>query len=164
MRASSRTVLWVCDPMHGNTEVTARGVKTRRFHNILGELEESFDVHTGIGSSMGGVQVELSGSNVTECIGGARGLTETDLDFEDDPDLSWRDPIGQALGQPDTKLDLGVQMPQLLHAGIHHQWNDDLALPAGETPVTAELWFLQADRGHAHRRTDLGVPRGEYHA
>jgi len=61
---------------------------------------------------------------------GLRYLTETDLDFEDDPDLSWRDPIGQALGQPDTKLDLGVKMPQLFHAGIHHQWNDDLALLA----------------------------------
>ena len=59
---------------------------------------------------------------------GLRYLTETDLDFEDDPDLSWRDPIGQALGQPDTKLDLGVKMPQLFHAGIHHQWNEDLAL------------------------------------
>ena len=59
---------------------------------------------------------------------GVRYLTETDLDFEDDPDLSWRDPIGQALGQPSTKLDLGLQMPKAVHVGVHHQWNDKLAL------------------------------------
>ena len=61
---------------------------------------------------------------------GLRYLTGTDLDFEDDPDLSWRDPIGQSVGQPSTKLDLGLTMPKTVHAGIHHQWNDDLALLA----------------------------------
>jgi long-chain fatty acid transport protein len=61
---------------------------------------------------------------------GLRYLTQTDLDFADDPDLSWRDPIGQSVGQPNTELDLKVRMPQTVHAGIHHQWNDDLALLA----------------------------------
>ena len=101
VRASSRTVLWISDPMHGNTEVTARGIKTRRFHNILGELEESFDVHTELGSSLGGVHVELSGSNVTECTGGARGLTDADLDraYESqvDPRLNYEQAIELSL-------------------------------------------------------------------
>ncbi len=73
------TVLWVCDPMHGNTETTAGGLKTRRFENILGELETAFDVHEAHGSYLGGVHFELTGEDVTECIGGARGLKESDL-------------------------------------------------------------------------------------
>ncbi len=73
------TVLWICDPMHGNTETTAGGLKTRRFENILGELETAFDVHESHGSYLGGVHFELTGEDVTECIGGARGLKESDL-------------------------------------------------------------------------------------
>lgn len=72
-------VLWVCDPMHGNTESTADGYKTRRFSNILAELEAAFRVHESLGSKLGGVHLELTGDHVTECIGGARGLTEKDL-------------------------------------------------------------------------------------
>ena len=72
-------VLWTCDPMHGNTEVVANGVKTRRFKNILSELEHAFDVHASCGSILGGVHLELTGENVTECIGGAGGLNESDL-------------------------------------------------------------------------------------
>ncbi|MFL6197262.1 MAG: class II 3-deoxy-7-phosphoheptulonate synthase [Thermoanaerobaculia bacterium] len=79
MRNVDRTVLWVCDPMHGNTETLSSGVKTRRFENILDELESAFDLHESFGSYLGGVHFELTGDDVTECIGGARGLTETDL-------------------------------------------------------------------------------------
>ncbi len=79
VRTSGRTVLWCCDPMHGNTEVTAGGVKTRRFDNILSELEQSFEIHASLGSYLGGVHFELSGDDVTECVGGARGLTEDGL-------------------------------------------------------------------------------------
>ncbi len=79
MRATGQTVLWVCDPMHGNTETTAGGFKTRRFENILGELEAAFRMHEAQGSYLGGVHFELTGEDVTECIGGARGLTEADL-------------------------------------------------------------------------------------
>jgi len=77
---AGRSVLWICDPMHGNTEKTASGVKTRRFSNILGELEQAFEVHAAEGSTLGGVHFELTGENVTECIGGARGLEEADLE------------------------------------------------------------------------------------
>jgi len=72
-------VLWVCDPMHGNTETTAAGLKTRRFDNIVAELETSFRIHRALGSRLGGVHFELTGEDVTECIGGARGLDERDL-------------------------------------------------------------------------------------
>jgi len=65
--------------MHGNTENTAVGVKTRRFENIFGELELAFDLHAAEGTRLGGVHLELTGENVTECLGGARDLTETDL-------------------------------------------------------------------------------------
>ncbi|MDD3450335.1 MAG: 3-deoxy-7-phosphoheptulonate synthase class II [Gammaproteobacteria bacterium] len=79
VRATGRRVLWMCDPMHGNTETTSNGYKTRRFENILSELEQSFDIHAGLGSHLGGVHFELTGDDVTECVGGARGLGEADL-------------------------------------------------------------------------------------
>ncbi len=72
-------VLWCCDPMHGNTETTSRGIKTRRFDNITFELEASFRLLKAAGSHLGGVHFELTGDDVTECIGGACGLTEADL-------------------------------------------------------------------------------------
>ena len=72
-------MLWVCDPMHGNTESTADGTKTRRFDNIVNELESAFRIHDSLGSRLGGVHLELTGENVTECTGGARGLTDGDL-------------------------------------------------------------------------------------
>ena len=80
VRATGTTVLWCCDPMHGNTELTESGIKTRHFDKILAELEAAFDVHTALGSHLGGVHFELTGEDVTECIGGARGLDEQDLE------------------------------------------------------------------------------------
>ncbi len=75
-----RTVLWVCDPMHGNTVSTAHGRKTRRFDDIVDELRLSFAIHRACGSRLGGAHLELTGENVTECVGGSRGLTESDLE------------------------------------------------------------------------------------
>jgi 3-deoxy-7-phosphoheptulonate synthase len=80
VRRAGRTVLWVCDPMHGNTETTPQGIKTRRFDKIVGELEDSFELHSELGSHLGGVHLELTGDDVTECIGGARGLDEAGLE------------------------------------------------------------------------------------
>jgi 3-deoxy-7-phosphoheptulonate synthase len=79
VRTTGSRVLWVCDPMHGNTETTAEGYKTRRFDNIRAELRSAFRIHQEQGSTLGGVHLELTGDNVTECIGGARGLKESDL-------------------------------------------------------------------------------------
>lgn len=72
-------VTWCCDPMHGNTESTSDGIKTRHFDNILSELLQAVKIHRDNNSYLGGVHFELTGENVTECIGGARGLNEDDL-------------------------------------------------------------------------------------
>jgi 3-deoxy-7-phosphoheptulonate synthase len=79
VRATGSPVLWVCDPMHGNTETASSGLKTRRFDNIVAELEAAFRIHRELGSWLGGVHFELTGEDVTECTGGARGLTDADL-------------------------------------------------------------------------------------
>jgi len=74
-----RPVLWVCDPMHGNTRTTNGGVKTRSYDAILEELERTLDVHAQHGTWLGGVHFELTGDAVTECVGGAVGPTEDEL-------------------------------------------------------------------------------------
>ncbi len=79
VRTTGSRVLWICDPMHGNTETTGDGFKTRRFDNIVAELKAAFRIHHEAGSYLGGVHLELTGDNVTECVGGARGLKESDL-------------------------------------------------------------------------------------
>jgi 3-deoxy-7-phosphoheptulonate synthase len=79
VRRTGHTVLWCCDPMHGNTETSTGGMKTRRFENILKELDLSFRIHAELGSYLGGAHIELTGEDVTECTGGARGLTDADL-------------------------------------------------------------------------------------
>jgi 3-deoxy-7-phosphoheptulonate synthase len=79
VKRDGRRVLWVADPMHGNTESVASGVKTRRFENICSELDQAFDLHAAAGTRLGGVHLELTGEDVTECMGGARDLTEVDL-------------------------------------------------------------------------------------
>ncbi len=75
---AGRNVVWLCDPMHGNT-TTVAGYKTRPFDSIISEVRGFFDVHEAEGSFAGGVHVEMTGSNVTECLGGAHKLSETDL-------------------------------------------------------------------------------------
>jgi len=98
---TGRRVVWCCDPMHGNTETTAEGIKTRKFDNILGEVEQSFDIHREMGSYLGGIHFELSGDNVTECVGGARGLVEADLrrayESRVDPRLNYEQSLEMAL-------------------------------------------------------------------
>lgn len=87
IREMGHTPLWVCDPMHGNTEtvvpesgpLAGRNVKTRKCAHILGELEQAFEVHENEGTHLGGVHFELTGEDVTECTGGARGLGDGDL-------------------------------------------------------------------------------------
>jgi 3-deoxy-7-phosphoheptulonate synthase len=76
---AGRRVVWICDPMHGNTISTAHGRKTRSFDAILSEVRGFFDVHAAEGTWAGGVHVEMTGREVTECVGGAQKLTEADL-------------------------------------------------------------------------------------
>ncbi len=79
-KREGRRVLWICDAMHGNTESTANGFKTRRFANIRAEVEQAFELHHAAGTRLGGVHLELTGEDVTECTGGARALTDIDLE------------------------------------------------------------------------------------
>ncbi|MDX2147853.1 MAG: 3-deoxy-7-phosphoheptulonate synthase class II [Planctomycetota bacterium] len=79
LRNAAAPVLWVCDPMHGNGMVTSTGIKTRSFDAIRAELEETFDTLNASGSHLGGVHFELTGEDVTECVGGASGVTEAEL-------------------------------------------------------------------------------------
>ncbi|QSZ28687.1 hypothetical protein DSL72_003187 [Monilinia vaccinii-corymbosi] len=75
----ARSVVWQCDPMHGNTRSTSAGIKTRQFTDIFSELRETLAVHRQEGSYLGGVHLELTGDAVTECIGGSECLAEEDL-------------------------------------------------------------------------------------
>jgi 3-deoxy-7-phosphoheptulonate synthase len=79
VKRAGRKVVWLCDPMHGNTISTADKVKTRNFESILQEVRGFFDVHAAEGTWAGGVHVEMTGREVTECIGGAHQLTAADL-------------------------------------------------------------------------------------
>ncbi|GFN13066.1 aromatic/aminoadipate aminotransferase 1 [Aspergillus tubingensis] len=79
VQASGHIPVWQCDPMHGNTQATPSGVKTRHFSDILSELKQALEIHRAAGSFLGGMHLELTGEAVTECVGGAGGLTEEGL-------------------------------------------------------------------------------------
>ena len=101
VRATGKTVLWCCDPMHGNTQITRDGIKTRHFEDIVLELSSALDIHHDMGSRLGGVHIELTGDDVTECLGGPQGLTESDLklDYRSlvDPRLNYEQSLELAL-------------------------------------------------------------------
>ena len=101
IRQRGLKVLWCCDPMHGNTETTSGGIKTRRFEKILKELELSYRILQECGTHLGGVHFELTGDNVTECVGGASGVTEEDLHrgyrTQLDPRLNYEQAMEMAL-------------------------------------------------------------------
>ena len=77
--AAGLEVAWVCDPMHGNTFEASSGYKTRRFGDVIDEVQGFFDVHRSLGTWPGGLHVELTGDDVTECVGGGEALLEVDL-------------------------------------------------------------------------------------
>jgi len=79
VKDEGRTVVWSCDPMHGNTIKASTGYKTRPFDRILSEVESFFDICQAENTYAGGVHVEMTGQNVTECIGGAKTVKEADL-------------------------------------------------------------------------------------
>jgi 3-deoxy-7-phosphoheptulonate synthase len=76
---SGAQVLWVCDPMHGNTFETATGYKTRQFDDVMDEVKGFFEVHKALGTHPGGIHIELTGDDVTECLGGGEKISESDL-------------------------------------------------------------------------------------
>jgi 3-deoxy-7-phosphoheptulonate synthase len=77
--ASGAQVLWVCDPMHGNTYEAPSGYKTRRFDDVLEEVKGFFEVHKSLGTHPGGIHIELTGDDVTECVGGGEQISHEDL-------------------------------------------------------------------------------------
>ena len=109
VRDTGRAVVWVCDPMHGNTFATQSGRKTRRFDDILAEIKGFFVVHQGEGTVPGGVHLELTHENVTECLGGAEEVLDTHLDHRYqalcDPRLNAR-----------QSLDLAFELAEMLQS------------------------------------------------
>ena len=93
VRAEGGKPVWVADPMHGNTQLTSTGIKTRNFEDIYSEVEQAFEIHARVGGKLGGVHIELTGENVTECVGGSHGPSEEDLtrayESEVDPRLNY---------------------------------------------------------------------------
>jgi 3-deoxy-7-phosphoheptulonate synthase len=107
VRDAGHPVVWMCDPMHGNTFTSKGGFKTRRFEDIFEEIAAYFEVHKSLGTWPGGVHLELTGDNVTECLGGSDGLLDEELSVHYstacDPRLNAR-----------QALDLAFQLAELL--------------------------------------------------
>ena len=80
VRDAGATVTWICDPMHGNTFESTGGYKTRNFDDIVEEVRGFFQVHRDLGTVPGGLHVELTGNDVTECIGGSTKILDADLE------------------------------------------------------------------------------------
>jgi 3-deoxy-7-phosphoheptulonate synthase len=97
LRAGGHPVIWACDPMHGNTRTTPSGVKTRHFDDVMAEVRGFFAVHRALGTWPGGLHVELTGEDVTECLGGAEDLVEADLSDRYESACDPRLNTGQAL-------------------------------------------------------------------
>jgi 3-deoxy-7-phosphoheptulonate synthase len=110
VRQAEHPVVWQCDPMHGNTFVSENGRKTRHFDDVIGELQGYFEVHQALGTWPGGVHVELTGDDVTECLGGIGDILEEQLPLRYttacDPRLNARQAI-----------DLAFRVAELLRAG-----------------------------------------------
>jgi 3-deoxy-7-phosphoheptulonate synthase len=113
MRDAGHPVVWVCDAMHGNTFLTAEGRKTRRIADVVGEIEGFFAAHRSEGTWAGGVHLEITGDDVTECLGGAEGLTEQDLD---DAYTTLCDPRLNARQSLDVAFHLAELIRSLAHA------------------------------------------------
>ncbi len=100
VKKEGHPVVWSCDPMHGNTFSTKSSVKTRRFDDIIQEIRTTFAIHRAEGSYLGGVHLEMTGDNVTECVGGANGLNEdglnTNYETYCDPRLNYEQSLEMA--------------------------------------------------------------------
>ena len=123
VQREGRTVVWSCDPMHGNTIKASSGYKTRPFDRIMSEIKTFFAVHQTEGTYAGGVHLEMTGKNVTECTGGARAITDTDLH---DRYHTYCDPRRNA----EQSIEVAFLVAELLKAGRQGQapaWQADAA-------------------------------------
>jgi len=109
VRGAGHPVVWVCDPMHGNTFTSPNGYKTRQFEDVMAEIRGYFAVHRAEGSWPGGIHIELTGDDVTECLGGSSVVLSDHLEqrYETmcDPRLNAR-----------QSLDLAFQVAELLRS------------------------------------------------
>jgi 3-deoxy-7-phosphoheptulonate synthase len=107
VQATGHQVIWQCDPMHGNTHEASTGYKTRHFDRIVDEVQGFFEVHAGLGTHPGGIHVEVTGEDVTECLGGSEAVLADQLErrYETmcDPRLNAR-----------QSLDLAFRVAELL--------------------------------------------------
>ena len=128
VQATGHQVIWQCDPMHGNTHESSTGYKTRHFDRIVDEVQGFFEVHRGLGTHPGGIHVEITGENVTECLGGAQDISDTDLagryETACDPRLNTQQSPGVGVpGRGDAaRLGFGFQSSpaRLAAAGSRH--------------------------------------------
>ena len=130
VKREGRVVVWSCDPMHGNTITSTSGYKTRPFDRILSELKSFFSIHAAEGTHAGGVHLEMTGQDVTECIGGARAITDEDLN---DRYHTACDPRLNA----EQSIDMAFLVAELLkqeRAGKTHP------MPAGSGTLMLRLW------------------------
>jgi len=100
-------VVWICDSMHGNTYTAATGHKTRNFDEIMQEIRSFFEIHWGEGTVPGGVHFELTGEDVTECIGGGRNIQDLNLNYQTncDPRLN-----------AEQSLELAFQIAEMIRS------------------------------------------------
>ncbi|MFZ2261497.1 MAG: 3-deoxy-7-phosphoheptulonate synthase class II [Luteococcus japonicus] len=123
IEASGRKVVWVCDPMHGNTFEAANGYKTRSYSDVVEELNGFFDVHDELGTWPGGVHIELTGDDVTECVGGAFQLGEADLanryETTCDPRLNRNQSLELAFMVAERLSDGRIKRPTLIDEFRH---------------------------------------------
>ncbi|HTW18997.1 MAG TPA: 3-deoxy-7-phosphoheptulonate synthase class II [Mycobacteriales bacterium] len=110
VEAAGLTVTWICDPMHGNTITSTTGYKTRRFDDVIEEVRGFFDVHHALGTTPGGIHVELTGDDVTECLGGADDIDHADLGGRYETACDPRLNTGQA-------IELAFLVAGMLHGG-----------------------------------------------
>jgi 3-deoxy-7-phosphoheptulonate synthase len=125
VKREGKVVVWACDPMHGNTIKAANGYKTRPFDLILKEVESFFEIHRSEGTHAGGIHVEMTGQNVTECVGGAKAVTETDLS---DRYHTHCDPRLNA----DQSLELAFIVAERLRRDREGRPEPELSMAAGE--------------------------------
>jgi len=123
VQREGRTVVWVCDPMHGNTIKAANGYKTRPFDRILAEVKGFFAAHAAVGTHPGGVHFEMTGQDVTECTGGAQAITDSGLSLRYhthcDPRLNGAQALELAflIAEELQRLRAGARKPAAMAAG-----------------------------------------------
>lgn len=106
VQKSNIPVVWMSDPMHGNTELSSSGVKTRQFAKIKEEMEMAFEVHKKMDSRLSGLHFELTGDDVTECLGGSAGLCEEDLQ------KAYKSPVDPRLNY-EQSLEIAIRLSEL---------------------------------------------------